>query len=421
MIAYLGVLLGMAMGALDSTIVTTALPTIAGDLEGANSSGWVMTSYLLASALSTPVWGKASDAMGRRPLFLTAVSVFLIGSVLCGLSATMGMLIAVRVLQGLGAGGLMSLGLAATGDLFSPRERGRYSGYSAAVFGGATVVGPVLGGILTDTLGWQSIFYINVPLGLISIALTLRYFNVPVQRSPFHVDVPGVVLITIALLAVLLWLEFGGEAFDWLSLESGALVAAFVGGMAAFLWWENRAESPLVPLRLFTYRVYRFATVLAGMNSWAQMTAVFLLPIYLQLVQGVPASQAGLTVVPLTLSLVVASLVSGQVVARTGRYKPIMVIGAAGGVVGFLMFSLLGLQDALWWITLASVIAGLGIGALNNVTTLSAQNAVPVPELGVATSTVTLFRSLGQTRLDGGRIGRRHHRVHLVGGGTFRQ
>ncbi len=395
--AFIGLLMGMAMGALDGTVVVTALPTMAADLGAGSQAGWIMTAYLTTATLTVPVWGKLSDAFGRRRLFVIAVSLFLVGSVACSFAPTIEALVALRAVQGLGGGGLMSLGLAAMGDLFSPRERGKYAGFSGLVFGVAMILGPIVGGALAEGPGWPWIFLINVPFGIASLILVTRNFHIPVVRAPLRLDVAGIVLLTVTLLAVLVLLEGGGARFEWASPTTAALLLASLVGMALFVWREMRADNPLVPLRLFRNRPFAVAVGIGATVSAAQLCVFFLVPSFLQLVSGIPASQAGLAMLPLTLATVVLGVATGRYVSLSGRYKEPLIAGTAALAVGAFLLSRLDQNAATWYVLVGGMVAGAGLGMCNNAITVAAQNAVAPRDLGVGTSSLSLIRSLGQT------------------------
>ncbi len=395
--AFIGLLMGMAMGALDGTVVMTALPTIAADLDAGSQAGWIMTAYLTTATLTVPIWGKLSDAFGRRRLFVISVCVFLAGSVACSFAPTIEVLVGVRALQGLGGGGLMTLGLASMGDLFSPRERGKYAGFSGLVFGGAMIFGPILGGALAEGPGWPWIFLINVPFGIVSLVLVVKNFHVPVKRSPLHLDVAGVVLLSATLLAVLALLEGGGARFEWSSPTAAALLGVSLAGLALFVWRESRATNPLVPLRLFRDRPYSVAVAIGATVSAAQLCVFFLVPSFLQLVSGIPAARAGLAMLPLTLATVVLGVATGRYVSRTGQYKEPLIAGTASLAMGAFLLSRLDHNAATWYVLLGGMVAGAGLGMCNNAITVAAQNALAVRDLGVGTSSLSLIRSLGQT------------------------
>lgn len=395
--SFIGLLLGMAMGALDGTVVMTALPTMSAELDAGSKAGWIMTAYLTTATLTVPIWGKLSDAFGRRRLFIASVSLFIVASAACSLAPNIDVLIGVRAIQGLGGGGLMSLGLAAMGDLFSPRERGKYAGFSGLVFGGAMIFGPIVGGALAEGPGWPWIFLINLPFGIASLFLVTKNFHVPVARSPLRLDVAGIILLTMTLLAVLALLEGGGARFDWASPTAAILLVVSLAGLGLFIWRETGATDPLVPLRLFRDRPFSIAVAIGATVSAAQLCVFFLVPSFLQLVSGIPAAQAGWAMLPLTLATVVLGVATGRYVSASGKYKEPLIAGTAALAVGSLLLSRLDHNAATWYVLLGGMVAGAGLGMCNNAITVAAQNAVAIRDLGVGTSSLSLIRSLGQT------------------------
>jgi len=391
------VLLGILLAALDQTIVGTALPVIVTDLKGNDVYTWAFTGYLLTITASGPIYGKLSDLFGRRPLYVIGVSIFLVGSALSGLSHTMWQLIAFRALQGLGAGALFPISIAIIGDIFSPSERGKYLGFFGAVFGLASLVGPAIGGILTDTVGWQWIFYVNLPLG--GVVLYVIWRTLPTVVEPGlkrSVDYLGAAVFVAALTPILIGLtnkQFG----QWTDPQVGGLIALGLAFAAVFVWAESRAAEPILPLKLFRIRAFTasvFAIFLAAMGFFA---AIVFLPRWYQVVAGSSATQSGYQILPLLAGLIVSATISGQLVARTGRYKALIAVALV--VLAFGLFLLTHLRAdtdrPLVWLWMA--ITGLGIGPSFAVFTLVVQNAVPVNELGVGTSSITLFQQVGGT------------------------
>jgi len=391
------VLLGILLAALDQTIVGTALPVIVTDLAGNDVYTWAFTGYLLTITASGPIYGKLSDLFGRRPLFLIGVTIFLIGSALSGLSQSMWQLIAFRALQGLGAGALFPISIAIIGDIFSPSERGKYLGFFGAVFGLSSLIGPAIGGILTDTVGWQWIFYVNLPLG--AIVLVIIWRTLPTHREQGvkrSVDYLGAAALVATLFPILIGLtnkQFG----EWTDPAVGGLVALGLMFAAIFVVIESRAAEPILPLRLFRIRAFSasvFAIFLAAMGFFA---AIVFLPRWYQVVAGSSATESGYQILPMLAGLILSATVSGQLVARTGRYKALIATSLVVLAVGlFLLTNLRSETDRpLVWLWMA--ITGLGIGPSFAVFTLIVQNAVPVRELGVGTSSVTLFQQVGGT------------------------
>jgi EmrB/QacA subfamily drug resistance transporter len=399
------VMLGLFLGALDQTIVGPALPTVVTQLAGNDLYNWVVISYLLTSTISVPFWGKLSDLFGRKPLFMLGIVIFLIGSALSGLSQNMGELIAFRGLQGIGAGSLFPIALAVIGDLFSPAERGRYQGLFGAVFGIAFIAGPLIGGFLTDNFGWHWIFYVNIPIGLVSLFFISRLLpTVKNPRATRNFDILGGVIFTIAASALLVGLTFKGladsvthKAYDWGSFQVGGLIAIGLVGFAIFIWAESRAKEPIVPLHLFRNRTYAASMVATFFAAFAFFGGIIFLPRWFQLVQGYSSTGSGLALLPLMAGLIFSSIASGLIVARTGRYKWLTV--GAILVMALATFLLTNLRfdtpvPVLWvWM----FIAGLGVGPTFAVFTLIVQNAVPFNMLGVATSNLTFFRQIGGT------------------------
>jgi EmrB/QacA subfamily drug resistance transporter len=391
------VMLGIFLAALDQTIVGTALPVIVTDLNGNDVYIWAFTAYLVTATISGPIYGKLSDLFGRRPLFIIGVLIFLLGSILSGLSQEMWQLIAFRGLQGLGAGALFPIALAIIGDIFAPSERGKYQGFFGAVFGLSSLLGPALGGLITDNFGWQWIFYVNVPLG--AIVLVIIWRTLPTVRDPNaerNIDYLGAALFIAALVPFLIGLtnkQFG----EWSDPEVGGLIAlGFLLG-AAFVWAESRAKEPIIPLGLFRIRAFTasvFAIFLAAMGFFA---VVVFLPRWYQVVGGTSATESGYQILPLLGGLIVSAVASGQIVARTGRYKTLILVSLVVFTLGLVMLTNLRADtpDALLWLWMA--VTGLGVGPTFAVFTLVVQNSVPVRQLGAATSNVTLFQQLGGT------------------------
>lgn len=391
------VLLGIFLSALDQTIVGTALPRIITDLQGNELYVWAFTSYLLTATVSGPLYGKLSDIFGRRPIFIIGVGIFLVGSLLAGLSSAMWQFLLFRGIQGLGAGALFPVALAIIGDIFSPSERGKYQGLFGAVFGLSSLIGPAIGGLLTDSVGWHWIFYVNIPLGLVSLIIIWRTLPTRVASdADRHIDYLGAALLVAALVPMLI--GFTNKQFgEWTDPDVGGLILAGLVVALAFIWAETRAHEPIVPLSLFRMRTFTASVggfFLAGIGFFA---AVVFLPRWFQFVQETSATESGYQILPLLGGLIVSAIVSGQVVARTGRYKA-LIVGALV-VTAFGLFLLTNIRPdtpyPLLWLWMA--ITGLGIGPTFSVFTLAVQNAVPVRQLGVASSSLTLFQQVGGT------------------------
>ncbi|HWD51543.1 MAG TPA: MDR family MFS transporter [Acidimicrobiales bacterium] len=395
LIIFSGLMLGMFLAALDQTIVGTALPTIVNSLHGLNHISWVVTAYLLTSTISTPLYGKLSDQLGRKGIFQFAIVIFLVGSVLAGLSQNMGELIAFRGIQGIGAGGLMSMAMTIIADVVSPRDRGRYQGYFGATFALSSVAGPLLGGVFTDNLSWRWIFYINIPIGIVALCVTSVVLKLPFRRQAHDIDYLGAVLLMVAITATLLVTVWGGTQYPWGSPEIIALGAAAAAFVTAFILWERRASEPILPPSLFRVGIFRVSSGVSFLLAMVMFGAIIYLPLYLQLVDGVSAMVSGLLLIPLMLGLLVASIGSGQIVTRTGRYKIFPVVGSILVIIGMYLLSQLGLHTSHLVMSLYVIVLGAGMGMTMQIMVLATQNAVAPTQIGTATAAVTFFRSLG--------------------------
>jgi EmrB/QacA subfamily drug resistance transporter len=388
-------LLVMLLASLDQTIVSTALPTIVSELGGLEHLSWIVTAYMLATTIVTPLYGKLGDLFGRKIVLQCAIALFLIGSALCGLAHSMAALIVFRALQGLGGGGLMVTTMAVVGDIFSPRERGRYQGLFGGVFGFSTVLGPLIGGYFVEHLSWRWIFYINLPLGLIAFAVIGWAFSAPAERRRPAIDVAGAALMAVGLTALVLFTSLGGHTFAWNSPETVGLAVLAVGAFVAFALVECRASEPILPLSLFRNRVFATACAVGFIVGLAMFGSVTFMPIYLQVVKGVSPSAAGLQLTPMMGGVLLTSIVSGQIISRTGRYRIFPIIGTAVMTLALFLLSTLGVETGTWAAAAYMLGLGLGLGMVMQVLVLATQNAVPYRELGVATSGTTLFRSTG--------------------------
>jgi EmrB/QacA subfamily drug resistance transporter len=390
-----GLMLGMFLAALDQTIVATALPTIVGDFHRSDLLSWVITSYLLASTASTPLWGKAGDLYGRKRVFQLAIVVFLVASALCGASRNMYELIAFRGLQGIGGGGLLSLAFAIIGDVIPPRERGRYQGYFGAVFGVASVVGPLAGGFFVDNLSWRYIFYVNLPIGLAALIVTNRVLRLPKRTRHVLIDWWGALLLVAGVSCILLATQSGGTDFPWRSWQIVGLFALGALVLAGFVLREMKAPEPILPLELFRMQIFTVSNIISFVSGIAMFGALAFLPQYLQLVHGVSATESGLLLLPLLIGLLVMSISSGRYISRTGRYRWFPLAGTILVTVGLVLLTRLGAHTPLAVVGLYILVFGAGLGLFMQVLTLIVQNAVPMGQMGVATSSVTFFRSMG--------------------------
>jgi EmrB/QacA subfamily drug resistance transporter len=388
-------LLVMLLASLDQTIVSTALPTIVGEFGGLAHLSWIVTAYLLAQTIVTPLYGKLGDLFGRKIVLQSAILLFLAGSALCGLSRSMGQLIAFRALQGLGGGGLIVVAMAAVGDIFTPRERGRYQGIFGGVFGLSTVLGPLIGGFFVEHLSWRWIFYVNLPLGLLAVTIIGIAFTAPGSRRRPTIDVGGAALLALVLTALILLTSLGGSAFAWSSPCALALFATTIGGLFGFIAVELHSTEPILPLRLFGNRVFGVACAVGFIVGLALFGSVTYMPMYLQVVKGVSPTLAGLTLTPMMAGVVVTSVVGGRIISRFGRYRPFPIIGTAVMTVGLGLLATLGVGTATWTACVYMLVLGTGLGFVMQVLVLAVQNAVDYRDLGVATSGTTLFRSIG--------------------------
>jgi EmrB/QacA subfamily drug resistance transporter len=392
---FVALLLVLLLAALDQTIVSTALPTIVGDLGGLEHLSWVVTAYLLASTVAGPVYGKLGDLFGRKIVLQVAIVIFLVGSALCGISQSMFQLIAFRALQGLGGGGLMVTTIAAIGDVVPPRQRGRYQGYFGGVFGVSTVVGPLLGGFFVDHLSWRWIFYVNLPVGVVALGVIAAAFPRVAERVRHTIDYLGAALLAGGLSAIVLYTSLGGTTYAW---GSPAMVTTVVAGvllLGAFAVVESRAAEPILPLELFRNRVFTVTSVIGFIVGLALFGSVTYLPLYLQDVKGHSAMTAGLLMTPMMAGVLITSITSGQLITKYGRYRPFPIAGTAITTLGLVLLSRLEVGTSTAVAGLYMLVLGLGLGLVMQVLVLAAQNAVDYELLGVATSGSTLFRQVG--------------------------
>ncbi|MBO0728824.1 MAG: MFS transporter [Acidimicrobiaceae bacterium] len=397
LIIYSALMLGMLLAALDQTIVATALPTIVGDLGGLNHLSWVVTAYLVTTTCSTPLYGKLGDLYGRKLVFQASIVVFLLGSILSGTSQSMIELIVFRGVQGLGAGGLMSLAMAIIGDILSPRQRGRYQGYMMAVFSLASVAGPALGGFLTQSLSWRWCFYVNIPVGLVALAVTASVLNLPFRRVQHRIDWIGSALLVAAVAAVLLVTVWGGSSYPW---SSPVIVGLILGAgllIGLFIAQEQRAAEPVLPLRLFRNRVFNTTNAIGFLSGMAMFGGTVYLPLFLQLVTGLSPTLSGLLLLPMMASLTVTSIYTGRLITRTGRYKVWPIAGGILMPVGMLLLSTMTASTSWWAAGLRMIPLGVGLGLIMPVIVVAVQNATDQEDLGTATSSNMFFRSMGMS------------------------
>ncbi|HVU74548.1 MAG TPA: MDR family MFS transporter [Mycobacteriales bacterium] len=390
-----GLMMGMFLASLDQTIVSTALPTIVGDFHRADLYSWVVTSYLLTSTAVTPLYGKAGDLYGRKRVFQFAIVVFLIGSALAGASWNMYSLIAFRGVQGIGAGGLIALAFAIIGDVIPPRERGKYQGYFAAVFGASSVIGPLLGGFFVDSLTWRWVFYINLPFGLLALVVTNRVLRLPYVKRDAEIDWWGALYAVGGVSTVVLAISTGGHTYAWGSTEMLAMIVVSAVLLAQFVRHELQAKEPLLPMRLFRSPVFRVSQILAFISGASMFGVLAFLPQFLQLVKGESATKSGLGLIPMLVGMMGATMVVGRLFGKTGRTKIYPRIGTAVAVVAIVTLTFVHVHESYWQLALSIFLLGAGLGMFMQVLVIASQNSVPVRDLGVASSSITFFRSLG--------------------------
>jgi EmrB/QacA subfamily drug resistance transporter len=400
----IGLMSGLFLAALDQTIVATAIKTIGDDLNGLSLQAWATTAYLITSTITTPLYGKLSDIFGRKPLFIWAISIFIIGSALSAFATSMYNLAIYRAIQGLGAGGLFTLALAIIGDIVPPRERSKYQGYFIAVFGSSSVLGPVIGGFfagqnsIIGITGWRWVFLVNVPIGLIALFIVGRTLHIPnFQRVNHSIDWLGAISLTVGLIPLLLVAQ-EGRIWGWTSVESIACYSIGITSLILFVIFENRMkDEAILPLRLFKDKTFSLISVIGVITGAGMFGGLAMLPLYLQIVGGSSPTKAGLELLPLTLGIMTGSIISGRVISKTGKYKIFPVIGTILLTATLFLMTTFNADSKYWWIAILSYLFGVGLGHVLQPTVIAVQNAVAKRDLGVATSSVTLFRQMGAT------------------------
>lgn len=399
-----GLMSGLFLAALDQTIVATAIKTIGDDLNGLSLQAWATTAYLITSTITTPLYGKLSDIFGRKPLFIWAISIFIIGSALSAFATSMYNLAIYRAIQGLGAGGLFTLALAIIGDIVPPRERSKYQGYFIAVFGSSSVLGPVIGGFfagqnsIIGITGWRWVFLVNVPIGLLALFIVGRTLHIPnFQKVNHSLDWFGAISLTVGLIPLLLVAQ-EGRIWGWTSVESITCYAIGIISLILFLIFENKMkDEAILPLRLFKDKTFSLVSIVGLITGAGMFGGLAMLPLYLQIVGGSSPTKAGLELLPLTLGIMTGSIISGRVISKTGKYKIFPVIGTIILTITLFLMTTFNADTKYWWIAILSYLFGVGLGHVLQPTVIAVQNAVAKKDLGVATSSVTLFRQMGAT------------------------
>jgi EmrB/QacA subfamily drug resistance transporter len=396
-VVMVGLMIAMLLAMLDNMIVGTAMPTIVGELGGLNHLSWVVTAYTLATAASTPIWGKLGDMYGRKGIFLTSIVLFLVGSALSGMSQSMDQLITFRAVQGLGAGGLMVGVMAIIGELIPPRERGKYQGLIAGVMAIAMIGGPLVGGSITDNWGWRWSFYINLPVGAVALTMVTIVLHLPKKRTQARIDYLGAALLTVSITSLVLLTTWGGTQYAWGSWQILTLLVVGLATLALFLLAETRAADPVLPLRIFRNANFSLISVIGFLVGFTMFGAMTFLPLYQQTVQGASATNSGLLLLPMLLAMMAVSMVAGRVTSATGRYKVFPIIGGALITVGLYLLSTMDVHTSRTVSGIHMAVLGAGMGFLMQITMLVAQNSVEMRDIGVGSSSATLFRTIGGT------------------------
>ncbi|MFI8069888.1 MDR family MFS transporter [Streptomyces sp. NPDC086033] len=396
-VVLLALMITMMLAMLDNMIVGTAMPTIVGELGGLEHLSWVVTAYTLATAAATPLWGKLGDMYGRKGVFMTSIVLFLIGSALSGMAQDMGQLIGFRAVQGLGAGGLMVGVMAIIGDLIPPRERGKYQGMMAGVMALAMIGGPLVGGTITDNWGWRWSFYINLPLGVVALGLISVVLHLPAKRAQARIDYLGAALLTVGITSIVLVTTWGGTEYAWTSARIMELIGIGVAALVGFVFWQTKAAEPVLPLHIFRSRNFTLMSIIGFVTGFVMFGATLFLPLYQQSVQGASATNSGLLLLPMLGAMLVTSMVAGRVTTNSGRYYVFPVLGSVLMVIGLYLLSTMDTGTSRLTSGIFMAVVGLGMGCLMQITMLVAQNSVEMKDMGVASSSTTLFRTLGSS------------------------
>lgn len=394
---FLGLMLGMLVASLSQTIVGPGMPRIVADLGGLEHYSWIATAAMLTSAVAVPIVGKLSDLFGRRSFYIGGLAVFMLGTLIAGLTQSFWMLVAARAVQGLGMGTLLPLSQTIIGDIIPPRQRGKYQGIMGAVFGVSSIIGPLIGGAVTDTLGWRWLFFVSLPVGVVALVIIIRSFHLPHKPQRARIDVPGILTLTPGMVLGLLALSWGGSTYPWASPTIIGMLAVSVVLLIAFTLIEVRAEEPLVPLDMLEDRNVAVSVAASFFVAVAMFGAIIYIPVYAQSVLGVSATQSGLILIPQSFAMIATSILIGLVISRTGRYKGVLVLGGVALASGFATLATVGYGTHWFHLTAAMIVIGIGLGLVMQTYTLVVQNEVPMHRLGVGTASVQFFRNIGST------------------------